>query len=150
MASAQVQRLPVLGAIGHFAAHFMEMCVAMCVGGIILSIAVFQGLEWLANINLAQRLPELAILLIGLNLAVAMGAWMALRGHPWRHNIEMSATSILAAVLVVAAYEAGLVPTKSLAAWYTLFAFQCGPSCLLMAADMGVNVRHYIGGQREP
>ena len=70
---------------------------------------------------------------------------MAFRRHPWRHNLEMSATSIVAALLIIAAYEFGLVPSRSLAAWYTLFAFQCGPSCLLMAGDMGLHLGHYIG-----
>jgi hypothetical protein len=64
-----------------------------------------------------------------------MGVWMAVRGHPLRHNLEMSSTAVVAALLLIVAYRwFGFAPKSSIPCWFGQVIFQCGPSCALMGA----------------
>jgi hypothetical protein len=131
---------------GRFVLQFMEMCVAMCAGGIALDLIFFQGLALVGYPNFFQEDRELSILVLGINWAIAMGVWMAVRGHPWRHNIEMSSTAVVAAVLVIVAYRwFGFAPASKPPGWFGQVAFQCGPSCALMGAYMLFRYKHYTG-----
>jgi hypothetical protein len=132
--------------VGRFVLQFIEMCAAMCVGGIALDLVVFQGVALLGYPNFFQENRELSILILGVNFAIAMGAWMAVRRHPWRHNIEMSSTAVIAAVLLIAAYWwFGFAPVTKTPGWFGQVAFQCGPSCVLMGAYMLFRYKHYSG-----
>jgi hypothetical protein len=131
---------------GRFVLQFIEMCAAMCVGGIALDLVFFQGVALLGYPNFFQEYRELSILILGINWAIAMGAWMAVRRHPWRHNIEMSSTAVVVAVLLIAAnWRFGFVPTTTISGWFGQVAFQCGPSCALMGAYMLFRYKHYTG-----
>jgi hypothetical protein len=132
---------------GRFAVQFVEMCAAMCAGGIVLDLAFFQGAALLGFPNFFQQNRELSILILGLNWAIAMGVWMAVRGHPWRHNLEMSSTAVVAALsLVVAYWWFGFTPRTNAPGWFGQFLFQCGPSCALMGAYMLLRLNHYAAG----
>jgi hypothetical protein len=132
--------------VGRFVLQFIEMCAAMCVGGIALDLVVFQGLALLGYPNFFQENRQLSILILGVNFAIAMGVWMAVRRHPLRHNIEMSSTAVVAAVLLIAAYRwFGLAPATTIPGWFGQVAFQCGPSCVLMGAYMLFRYKHYTG-----
>jgi hypothetical protein len=132
--------------VGRFVLQFIEMCVAMCAGGIALDLVVFQGIAVLGYPDFFQQNRELSILILGVNFAIAMGAWMAVRHHPWRHNIEMSSTAVVAAVLLIAAgWWFGFAPATTTPGWFGQVAFQCGPSCLLMGAYMLFRYKHYTG-----
>lgn len=132
--------------IGRFALQFMEMCAAMCAGGIALDLVFFQGLFLLRYPNFFQENRELSILIVGINWAIAMGVWMAVRGHPWRHNIEMSSTAVVVALLLIVAYWwFGFVPKTSIPGWFGQVLFQCGPSCVLMGVYMLFRYKHYTG-----
>ncbi len=73
-----------------------------------------------------------------------MGIYMAVRGHPLGHNLEMSSTAVVAAPILVAAYSwLGLVHTSTIPGWFGQFTFQCGPTCALMGVDMLARYRHY-------
>jgi hypothetical protein len=131
---------------GRFALQFIEMCAAMCVGGIALDLVFFQGLAVLGSPNFFQENRELSILVLGINWAIAMGVWMAVRGNPWRHNIEMSSTAVVTAVLLIAAYWwFGFAPASKVPGWFGQALFQCGPSCALMGAYMLFRYKHYTG-----
>jgi hypothetical protein len=131
---------------GRFVLQFIEMCAVMCAGGIALDWIFFQGLAQVGYPTFFQENRELSILILGLNWAIAMGVWMAVRGHPWRHNIEMSSTSVIAAVLLIAAYWwFGFTPATTLPGWFGQLIFQCGPTCALMGAYMLFNYKHYTG-----
>ena len=131
---------------GRFILQFMEMCAAMCVGGIALDLAFFQGAALLGYPSYFQQNRELSILILGINWAIAMAVWMAVRGHPWRHNIEMSSTSVIVAVLLIVAYWwFGFAPATRTPGWVGQFLFQCGPSCALMGAYMLFRYKHYTG-----
>ena len=83
------------------------------------------------------------MLVLGVDWAIAMGAWMALRRHPWRHNLEMSSTAIFAVALFAIASWAGLIKAQTTLGWFSLFTLMCGPACLLMGADMVFRYKHY-------
>jgi len=143
---AQVGWARHLRPAGRFVLQFIEMCAAMCIGGMALDLVVFQGMALLGYPNFFQDNRELSILTVGVNFAIAMGAWMAVRRHPRRHNIEMSSTAVIAAVLLIAAYWwAGFAPATTIPGWFGQVAFQCGPSCALMGAYMLFRYKHYTG-----
>ena len=74
----------------HFARHFLEMCVAMCLGLAVLDTVYV----WLA----AQfgvpdpylRFPELSAAILAFNMSAPMMAWMRFRGMAWNLIAEMS------------------------------------------------------------
>ena len=132
-------------AIRRFALHYLEMCIVMCAGGVLLGIGVFGAAALLGYSNLVTQAPEVSILLIAVDLTVAMAAYMALRGHPVRHNLEMSGSTIVGGLLFIGAFWAGVLPLEKFASWPTLFAFMCGPLCLLMLVVMAIRFEHYGG-----
>lgn len=136
--------------VGRFALQFMEMCAAMCVGGIVLSLMFFQGIAFIGYPNFFQQNFLLSVLVLGVNWGIAMGVYMAVRGHPLKHNLEMSSTAIVAALLLIAAYSwFGLVHESAIPGWFGQFTFQCGPTCLLMGVDMLIHYKHYTGSATE-
>ena len=95
---------PGLGSqLWQFARHFLEMCAAMCIGGGILNGLVFlAGPALLGYADLRQQSPELALLVIAVNYALPMAAWMRFRGMAWRPTLEMSGATIgLGVVMIV-------------------------------------------------
>ena len=137
----------LLRPVGRFALQFAEMCAAMCVGGIALDLVFFQGLALAGYPTFFQQNRELSILILGINWTIAMGVWMAIRNHPLRHNLEMSSTAVIAAVLLIAAYWwfgfAPATPATTIPGWLGQAMFQCGPTCALMGAYMLLNYRHH-------
>jgi hypothetical protein len=122
------------------------MCAAMCVGGVVLGLAFFQGAALLGYPNFFEPHREISILVLGINWALAMGIYMAVRAHPWRHNLEMSSTAVVVALIVIAAYSwFGFVPSTRVPGWFGQYLFQCGPTCALMAVDMLFRYKHYTG-----
>ena len=133
--------------VGRFGLSFMEMCAAMCVGGAILGLVFFQGAALIGYPNFFEQNFLVSVLVLGVNWALAMGIYMAVRGHPLGHNLEMSSTAVVAALILVAAYSwLGLAHRSTIPGWFGQFMFQCGPTCALMGADMLVRFRHYTGG----
>jgi hypothetical protein len=135
----------VLRPAGRFIAQFFEMCAAMCAGGLALSFLFFGAAGLVGYPDFVQRFTPFSMLVLGINWALAMGVWMAIRGHDWRHNIEMSSTSIIVAILFIIGLWLGFVNVKTTLGWISLFALQCGPSCVLMAAYMLFRFAHYRG-----
>src|SRR6266699_2267839 len=85
--------------VWHFARHWLEMCVVMCVGGGILNGLLFMaGPALLGYPDLRQRSPVLAVAVSGLIYALPMAIWMLLRGMAWRPAVEMSGAVIALAV----------------------------------------------------
>jgi transcriptional regulator GlxA family with amidase domain len=82
--------------VGRFVLHFVEMALAMELGMLIF-------------MPLASFIPA-ALQQIGMALFMAwpMVAWMRIRGHAWRHGLEMAAAMLVpwAAVLVLVALGA--------------------------------------------
>jgi hypothetical protein len=92
----------------NFARHFLEMCIAMCAGGAILSLIVFGIPALIGSPNLREQFPELGLILIAILLTLPMAAWMRFRGMEWRPIVEMSAVPIGLAILLIGGVWAGL------------------------------------------
>ena len=112
-ASHKVQVPGIVIRAGYFIRHFLEMCLAMCIGGITLNILFFLGASQVGYPNLLERFPEFSLLVIGINLALPMTAWMRFRGHDWRSTLEMASTSVILPILLIGAGWLGIVPEGS-------------------------------------
>lgn len=84
-----------------FALHFVEMSIAMIVGMLL----------FMAIPGVMQLPRELHLLGMALAMTLPMIGWMRLRGHGWRHGIEMTLGMLLpwAAVLALVALGAATV-----------------------------------------
>ena len=68
-----------------FALHYVEMIVAMFVGMFALG-----ALQSAVGLDVPHdRQPELAYLIMAVNMSVGMAAWMRFRGHRWLPTLEM-------------------------------------------------------------
>ena len=143
-ASAGAPRIASPRVIGRFAGEFLVMCAAMCAGGGVLGAAVF-GASSALGLDIVGSAPALAMLIVGINFAIAMGVLMAVQRHPWRHNLEMASTSVLAGALFAIADLAGLIRPETPLGWFSLFTLMCGPACVLMLIDMVFRFDHYTG-----
>jgi hypothetical protein len=123
--------------VGRFALHFAEMWIAMVAGMMVFGALVnVSGSE-------AARDTTSAIYQAGMmvSMTVPMVAWMRLRGHGWRHGLEMAA-GMLAPVVVIAML-------LGLGAGATLPWLQQadGPAMMLgMLGAMLLRREHYTGG----
>ncbi len=140
---------PGLGSqVWHFARHWLEMCVVMCVGGGILNGLLFlAGPALIGYPDLRQRSPVLAVLVSGLIYALPMAAWMRVRGMAWRPALEMSGGVIALAVVMIGAAGAGVVSGSSLRGWAMGF---CGPACGVMFVVMLFRLDLYTGRTGHP
>jgi hypothetical protein len=137
-----------LSQIWHFARHFLEMCVAMCAGGAILTALVFvAGPALLGYPDLRDQAPELALVVIAFILALPMGVWMRFRGMAWRPTLEMSGATIGLAIVLIGLAGLGVVPDSSIHAWVTGAPAPsfCGPACVVMFVVMLFRLGLYTG-----
>ncbi len=100
--------------VWQFCRHFLEMCIAMCLGMMILS-PVFLGIARIVGYSDPLRqLPELSALVMAFNMTAPMAAWMRYRGMEWGSIVEMSGVMFLEAALLVGAYWLGAFPQSRL------------------------------------
>ena len=129
--------------IWQFARHFLEMCVAMCVGGGILNGLVFvAGPALLGYPDLRQQSPELALLVIAFDFTLPMTLWMRFRGMAWRPTLEMSGATIGLAIVMLGLDWLDVVRTSTLRG--LVFGF-CGPACVVMLVVMLFRLELYTG-----
>jgi hypothetical protein len=129
--------------VWNFTRHFLEMCIAMCVGGGALNALVFVvGPAQLGYPDLRTTAPELALLLIACLYILPMGVWMRFRGMAWRPILEMSGATVALALVLVAFATFGILPSENLHAWALVF---CGPACVLMLPVMLLRLDMYTG-----
>jgi hypothetical protein len=121
-----------------FLMHFGEMALAMILGMFALGI--------LNNMILVPRgfhlsgVPELYTLVMAFAMTVPMVLWMWVRGHCWRHSVEMSAAMFVPAAVCIAVCSLGLLPRTAMLSWYHL---------LMWVAMLGVMLfrwNDYAGG----
>jgi hypothetical protein len=123
----------------HFVRHFIEMCLAMCIGGIPLIILFFWGAAQLGYTDLAQRFPELVVMAVAIILAVVMFAWMRIRHHELRPAAEMAVTTIILAGGLIGLTWVGVLAESSLMDWFTRLA------CPAMLIPMLLRLDLYTG-----
>jgi hypothetical protein len=116
--------------IGRFALHVAEMCLVMCGGGIILSVAFFEGAVALGYDDLPTTAPALSVLVIAINLSVPMAVWMRYRGMGWRPTLEMTIPTKATGLLLIAAYWLDLLAADR------LIEIETGLACPVMLAVM--------------
>jgi hypothetical protein len=126
----------------NFARHFLEMCIAMCAGGAILSLIVFGMPALIGAPNLREQFPELGLIVIAILLIVPMAAWMLFRGMEWRPIVEMSAIPVGLAILMISAVWAGFAPGSTMQIGFGSF---CGMSCVGMFVVMFFRLDLYTG-----
>jgi hypothetical protein len=127
----------------NFVRHFLEMCVAMCMGGALVAVVVFAAIPALfGSPDLRELFPELALMIISVILALPMAGWMRFRGMPWRPIFEMSLVPIALAVLIIGMVRAGAVPGSALQVEFGMF---CGISCVGMLVVMLFRLDLYTG-----
>jgi hypothetical protein len=132
-----------LSQIGHFLWHFVQMCLAMCIGGGILNALVFLAAPTLIGYpDPRQQLPELSLLAIAFIYSLPMALWMRFRGMEWRPILEMSGAAIGLAILLIGLAWLGIIPRSSLRGWELGF---CGPACVLMVVVMLFRLDLYTG-----
>jgi hypothetical protein len=88
-------RVQLPGAVvsaGRFVLHFTEMSVAMIVG-----MTAFMAIPGVMDLPKELHLSGMAI-----SMTVPMVAWMRIRGHGWRHGMEMSVGMLLPWIAVLA------------------------------------------------
>jgi len=127
----------ILRRVGRFLAHLAEMCMVMCAGALLLSVLIFGAAELLGYTNLPQRLPELSVLVIAINLSLPMAVWMRFRGMQWRPTLEMSGATMLTGLLLIVAYRLDIVAKDS------LIEVQTSLACPAMLAAMLLRFRLY-------
>jgi hypothetical protein len=118
----------------NFLRHFLEMCIAMCVAGNILILAVFSATEALTgSSDLRDDQPALSLFAIAILLTLPMVAWMRFRGMDWRPTGEMAAVAGLIPAVLALAVWVDLASRKLLLMEIGAF---CGLLCLGMLAVM--------------
>ena len=122
-----------------FIRHLLEMCLAMCLGGIPLIILFFVGAAKIGYPDLFQQSPALSVLVIGFILSLPMTAWMRFRRHDWRPTLEMASTTIVLGIILVALGWLGILPQSSLFEWLVRFA------CPVMLIPMFFRLDLYTG-----
>jgi hypothetical protein len=136
---------PGLGSqIWTFARHFLEMCAAMCIGGVVIlnGLVFVAGPALLGYPDLRQEAPELALLAIAFNCALPMAAWMRFRGMAWRPTLEMSGATIGLGIVMIGLDWLDVVQQSSVRGWVVGF---CGPACVVMVIAMLFRLDLYTG-----
>jgi hypothetical protein len=126
----------------NFTRHFLEMCIAMCAGGAILSLIVFGIPALLGASSLRVQFPELGLFLIAILLTLPMAAWMLFRGMQWRPVLEMSAVPFALAILLIGLAWFGVASDSIL---QTEFGAFCGFACAGMFIVMLFRLDLYTG-----
>ncbi|GAA2879066.1 hypothetical protein GCM10010472_41100 [Pseudonocardia halophobica] len=133
--------------VWNFTRHFLEMCIAMCVGGGALNILVFVvGPAQLGYPDLRTTAPMLALLVIACLYTLPMAAWMRFRGMAWRPLLEMSGATVALAVVLIVLAALGVLSSEDLHRWALGF---CGPACVLMLPVMLLRLDMYTGRSGE-
>jgi hypothetical protein len=95
----------------HFARHYVEMLVAMCLGMVVLGVPAAAGLSavGMAFPELRDDAPALLLSGMAMTMTAPMVAWMRYRGHGWPASAEMSAAMFIPTLGVIALLWSGLL-----------------------------------------
>lgn len=136
----------IVARTGYFALHFLEMCLAMCIGGIPLIILFFVGATNIGYPGLLKQSPELSVLVVGFILSLPMTAWMRYRDHEWQPTLEMASTTIVLGILLVGLGWFGILAKSNLFEWMTRLA--CPVMIIPMLFRLDVYAGHHAGHQK--
>ena len=100
--------------IWNFVRHYLEMCIAMCIGIAVGDVIYFAIAGAAGYSDPPDQLPVLSLAVVTFSMTAPMVAWMRFRGMDWRLINEMTASMIILAVLLLAAGLAGVVAMSEL------------------------------------
>ena len=120
----------------NFARHFVEMCIAMCIG-VALANVIIAAAGAATGLDVRGQFPVLTLAALAVFITLPMVAWMRFRAMAWRPILEMCAAGI---AVVIAAAGLGLV-SATLVSVGTL----CGLECLGMFVAMLFRYDLYSG-----
>jgi hypothetical protein len=132
--------LRILRKVGHFVLHYLEMCMACCVGGVTLGFAFFGGAALIGYPDLILQAPVFSTLMLAIIVTVPMVAWMRFRGHEWRPTLEMGGATMGVGIVLIAGGLLGLIPVSG------LFELMASLACPVMLVPMLLRLRLYSGG----
>ena len=98
--------------------HFVEMVIAMIVGMAVLGMQVEAIAAAMGQRDLHRNLPELATILMVVEMALPMALWMRYRGHGRRGVLEMTSAMSLPAVALVGAGALGFIDRSAVMSIY--------------------------------
>ena len=133
---------------GYFIWHLLEMCLAMCIGGVPLIMLFFIGAAKIGYPDLIEQSPELSVLVIGFILSLPMLAWMRFRGHGWRLTLEMASTTIVLGILLVGLGWLGVLAKSNLFEWMRTLA--CPAMLIPMLFRLNIYTAHHADHLRHP
>jgi hypothetical protein len=99
---------------GHFALHFFEMCIPMCIGFAVGDAIYFGVAGLLGYSDPFAELPVLSLAVVTFNMTAPMAAWMRFRGMPRRAVAQMSAAMVVLAVVLLCLGWLGLMSMSTL------------------------------------
>lgn len=132
------------GKVGHFTLHFVEMCVVMCVGALILNLMLFDAVG-LISYHLRHEFPEVALLVVAFSFALLMAVWMRFRGMAWRPSLEMAGATLGLGIVLIGMYWLSIVTKSTLIEFQDMF---CFPACVVMLVVMLFRLDLYTGSMR--
>ena len=121
--------------VWNFVRHYLEMCIAMCLGIAVGDILYFAVAGAAGYSDPFGQLPVLSLAVVTFSMTAPMVAWMRFRGMEWRLINEMTAAMIILAGLVLAAGLVGLVPMGQLALLEHALMMPCMLVPMLLRAD---------------
>ncbi|WP_106400246.1 hypothetical protein [Actinocorallia populi] len=84
----------------HFFRHYLEMIAAMLVGMAVFG-ALVRGALVLVGLEFPADRPELTLLEMSFDMTAGMTLWMRYRGHGWPATLEMAASMIVPALVLL-------------------------------------------------
>jgi hypothetical protein len=142
MTTTTTRRAPpktALRKVGRFVLHYLEMCMACCVGGVTVGFAFFGGAALVGYPDLIPKAPFFSTLVLAIILTVPMVAWMRFRHHGWRPSLEMGAATMGLGIVVIALGTLGLIPVGG------MFELVASLACPVMLVPMLVRLNLYTG-----
>lgn len=115
MDTALAPRFSLLGQVGRFLLHYLEMCIPMCIGFAVGDLIYFSVAGFFGYSEPFTELPVLSVLVVTFTMTAPMTAWMLYRGMPRRAVWEMSATMPIVAGMLLMLGWFGAVPMDDLA-----------------------------------
>lgn len=100
--TTQVRRRPGL------LRHYLEMVAAMLVGMAVFG-SVVRGVLAVTGVGYPSQ-PEVLVVEMGLDMAIAMVVWMRHRGHDWASTLEMAGAMVAPAAVLIPLAWLGLIP----------------------------------------
>ena len=136
MGSAPPVALPRSRQAWNFVRHYVEMCVAMCIGVALANVTI-AAVGTVTGLDVREQVPVLTTAGLAVFITLPMVAWMRCRGMAWRPILELCAAGIAVVIFAVAL---GLV-SATLVSVGTL----CGLECIGMFVAMMLRYDLYSG-----